>query len=49
MDSRQNIDGGRRMIRCEECSHDPIPNCSTCEELAWLHEFRIKQNQEEEE
>lgn len=39
------------MIRCEECSHDPIPNCSVCEELAWLHEFRNenKKNQEEEE
>lgn len=30
------------MIVCEECIHDPIPNCSVCEELLWLHEFRIK-------
>lgn len=30
------------MIVCEECIHDPIPHCSVCEELLWLHEFRIK-------
>ena len=27
-------------IFCEECIHDPIPNCNVCEELIWLHEFR---------
>jgi len=38
------------MIRCEECIQDPIPHCSVCEELLWLHQFRLKsQNQEEEE
>lgn len=34
------------MIQCEECVHDPIPNCSLCEELIWLHQFR--QGSEEE-
>jgi len=33
------------MIQCEECFHDPIPSCSVCEELIWLHEFRIKSNE----
>jgi len=44
------------MIVCEECVHDPIPNCHVCEELIWLHEFRMNSaaaksadNQEEEE
>lgn len=39
------------MIYCEECYHDPIRNCSVCEELQWLHEFRVRteKNQEEEE
>ena len=30
------------MIVCEECSHDPIPNCSLCEEIRWLHKFRME-------
>lgn len=45
-----------KMIICEECIVDPIPHCHVCEELLWLHEFRIKaaaaksaDNQEEEE
>lgn len=29
------------MIVCEECIHDPIPHCHVCEELLWLHEFRM--------
>ena len=44
------------MIICEECIHDPIPHCHVCEELLWLHEFRLNSvaaksvdNQEEEE
>lgn len=42
------------MIVCEECIHDPVPHCHVCEELLWLHEFRLNStgdpgNQEEEE
>jgi len=37
------------MIRCEECFHDPILNCSVCEELAWLHEFRNENQKKQEE
>jgi len=29
------------MIVCEECSHDPIPDCKLCEEIRWLHKFRM--------
>jgi len=29
------------MIVCEECIQDPIPHCHVCEELLWLHEFRM--------
>jgi len=34
------------MIRCEECSHDPIPNCRLCEEIRWLHKFRMEGEEE---
>jgi len=44
------------MIVCEECIQDPILHCHVCEELLWLHEFRLNSaaaksadNQEEEE
>jgi len=33
-------------IRCEECSHDPIPNCHLCQELIWLHNFRMEGEEE---
>lgn len=35
-----------QMIVCEECSHDPIPNCSLCEEIRWLHKFRMEGEEE---
>jgi len=33
------------MIVCEECIQDPIPHCHVCEELLWLHEFRMNSAQ----
>jgi len=37
------------MIVCEECIQHPIPHCSVCEELLWLHEFRVRTNNQGEE
>jgi len=30
------------MIRCEECQHDPVPDCHLCEEITFLHSFRME-------
>ena len=36
------------MILCEECSQlSPITNCHLCEELAFLHKFRLGDQEEE--
>jgi len=37
------------MIICEECQEFPLVNCHVCEELEWLHKFRLDHPVKEEE